>query len=361
MLRQPLRRQPFVFLLRAALLSIAVSLSPLLAHAVTIDVVAVGNPGNSADTNGFGVVASSYYISKYEVTIGQYVEFLNAVAVTDANGLFVTGMDTDRNIRGITQSGSDGSYSYAAAGPDGTSFGQSAANRPITFVSWENAARFANWMANGQPTGAQTAGTTEDGAYDLSTATITRRATNPNTGAAPTYALPTSDQWYKAAYYSPTLNGGSGGYYDYATQSDTSPGNAVGSSSNQANVVVGGNYSLTQSSTLDTTQNYLTDVGSYSGSSSFYGTFDQTGNTSEWTETQGDNTSEALLRGGDWNINAVGAGSGVSEPLTTANYDTGFRLVAVVPEPGAMGLLVSGAGCGLWQLVRRRRGGRPAA
>jgi len=161
MLRQSLLRQSFVFFLRAALLSIAVSLSPLLAHAVTIDVVAVGNPGNSGDGEGGpGAVASSYYISKYEVTIGQYVEFLNAVAVTDANGLFVSGMHTDRNIRGITQSGSNGSYSYAAAGPDGTSFGQSAANRPITFVSWENAARFANWMANGQPTGAQTAGTT---------------------------------------------------------------------------------------------------------------------------------------------------------------------------------------------------------
>jgi formylglycine-generating enzyme required for sulfatase activity len=359
MLRQSLLRQPFVFFLRAALLSIAVSLSPLLAHAVTIDVVAVGNPGNSADTTGVGTVASSYYISKHEVTIGQYVEFLNAVAVTDANGLFVTGMDTDRNIRGITQSGSDGSYSYAAAGPDGTSFGQSAANRPITFVSWNNAARFANWMANGQPTGAQNGSTTEDGAY-LIGATITRQTTNPNTGAAPTYALPTSNQWYKAAYYSPTLNSGSGGYYNYATQSDTSPGNTVGSSPNQANVVVGSNYSLTQSSTLDTTQNYLADVGTYSGSSSFYGTLDQTGNTSEWTDP-GTGASNALLRGGAWNVVASGAGSGISVPITTANYDTGFRLVATVPEPGTIGLLVSGAGCGLWQLVRRRRGGRPAA
>jgi heme-degrading monooxygenase HmoA len=103
-------------------------------------------------------------------------------------------MHTDENIRGIARTGSDGSYLYTADGPVGLNSGsvvaQSAANRPITFVSWDNAARFANWMANGQPTGAQTAGTTEDGAY-LIGATVTRRTTNPNTGAAPTYALPT--------------------------------------------------------------------------------------------------------------------------------------------------------------------------
>jgi formylglycine-generating enzyme required for sulfatase activity len=134
----------------------------------------------------------------------------------------------------------------------------------------------------------------------------------------------------------------------------------VGPDPNQANVVVGGEYSLTQSSELVGAQNYLTDVGSYSGSSSFYGTFDQTGNTSEWTETLGDSASEALLRGGAWNLVASGAGSGISLPITTANYDTGFRLVAAVPEPGTMGLLASGVGVGLWHLARRRRGGRQA-
>ncbi len=314
-------------------------------------------------------MTSSYYISKYEVTIGQYVEFLNAVAKTDTNGLWVddsaNGMNSTASILGIARSGSSGAYSYAAAGPVGLNSGlvvaQSAADRPITFVSWNNAARFANWMANGQPTGDQDGTTTEDGAY-LIGATVTRNTTNPNTLAAPTYALPTSDQWYKAAYYSPTLNSGSGGYYNYATQSDTSPGNAVGSSPNQANVTVGTTpplLSLTQSA-LAPNQNYLTDVGSYSGSSSFYGTFDQTGNTSEWTDP-GTGASTALLRGGAWDLNASGAGAGAPLPITTANYLTGFRLVATVPEPGTIGLLVSGAGCGLWQLVRRRRGGRPAA
>ena len=48
--------------------------------------------------------------------------------------------------------------------------------------------------------------------------------TNPNTGAAPAFYIPTENEWYKAAYYSPT-KGGNGGYYTYATQSDTASGN----------------------------------------------------------------------------------------------------------------------------------------
>ena len=56
-------------------------------QAVTIDMVTVGNPGNAADTRydltGFGSVGYNYQIGKYEVTAGQYTEFLNAVAKAD--------------------------------------------------------------------------------------------------------------------------------------------------------------------------------------------------------------------------------------------------------------------------------------
>jgi hypothetical protein len=38
-------------------------------------------------------------------------------------------------------------------------------------VSWGDAARFMNWLHNGQPTGAQGMGTTERGAYTLDGAT----------------------------------------------------------------------------------------------------------------------------------------------------------------------------------------------
>ncbi len=64
------------------------SLSAVLlsaAHALTLDTVTIGNPGNPNDplTGGlYGGVSSTYNIGKYEVTLNQYTEFLNAVADT---------------------------------------------------------------------------------------------------------------------------------------------------------------------------------------------------------------------------------------------------------------------------------------
>ena len=56
----------------------------VVAQAVTIDPVPVGNPGNAGDTRyetpGYGAVGYEYQIGKYEVTAGQYTDFLNAVA-----------------------------------------------------------------------------------------------------------------------------------------------------------------------------------------------------------------------------------------------------------------------------------------
>ncbi len=53
------------------------------AQAVTISTVPVGNAANAADTTGYGAVAYDYRIGTTEVTVGQYTDFLNAVAATD--------------------------------------------------------------------------------------------------------------------------------------------------------------------------------------------------------------------------------------------------------------------------------------
>ena len=117
------------------------ALGTTLANAtVNIDLVQVGNAGNAADTTGYGAVTNPFAIGKYDVTVGQYTSFLNAVGATDTYGLYNTGMATDLNVAGISQSGSSGSYTYSVIG---------SANHPITYVSWFDAARFANWVANG--------------------------------------------------------------------------------------------------------------------------------------------------------------------------------------------------------------------
>jgi len=195
---------------------------------------------------------------------------------------------------------------------------------------------------------------------------VAKNATNPNTSAAPTFFIPNQNEWYKAAYYSPALNSGSGGYYRYATQSNTAPGNVVGSAVNQANYN-NGVFSVTQSSGYSGTQNYLTDVGAFSGSGSFYGTFDQSGNVFQWNDLDGAPGSSLGLRGGCWSDIAVNVSSSSGGSIDPSYEFSrfGFRLASPVSGPSgvpeidpnglsaALGLIVGGLG-----LLERRRYGR---
>ncbi|MBU6275178.1 MAG: SUMF1/EgtB/PvdO family nonheme iron enzyme [Planctomycetes bacterium] len=318
--------------------ALVLALTVTAAHAVTIDMVSVGNAGNANDATGYGGVAYDYQIAKYDVTIGQYTAFLNAVAATDTYSLYNASMATDLNVAGISRTGVSGSYTYSVINNGGDS-----ANRPITYVSWFDSARFANWMANGQPTGAQNSTTTENGAYNVNGATTgnapAKNATNPNTSAAPTFYIPTENEWYKAAYYSPALNSGTGGYYTYATRSNTAPGNVVGSGVNQANYY-NGVYSVTQSSSYSGSQNYLTDVGTFTNSASFYGTFDQSGNVYQWNDLDGAAGSSRGFRGGAWGSVAFNLSSSFRFGMPVAPSDEsggiGFRLASPVSGPSGV-------------------------
>ena len=75
------------------------------AASITIATVPVGNAGNAPDpSTGFGEVDYTYNIGKYDVTLGQYTAFLNAVAATDTYGVYNPQMATTFSS-GITQSG----------------------------------------------------------------------------------------------------------------------------------------------------------------------------------------------------------------------------------------------------------------
>ncbi len=216
---------------------------------VTFDFVTVGNAGNVADpaTGGlYGAVAYEYRIAKNETTISQYAEFLNAVAATDSHQLYNERMSTNPYVAGIDRSGSGtfgDPYTYAVVG---------SGNRPISYVSWFDAARFVNWMHNGQGSG-----NTETGVYNLNGATTGVFTAQP--GA--TIWLPTESEWYKAAYYDPTKNAGAGGYWQHANQSNTMTSNDV-TVAGAANFY-DGDYAVTQDSNVSASQNYLTDVGAY--------------------------------------------------------------------------------------------------
>jgi formylglycine-generating enzyme required for sulfatase activity len=169
--------------------------------------VDVGDVNNASHPNGYGSVSYAYKIQKFLVTNTEYVEFLNAIAVTDSNNVYAAAMVTDARS-GITRSGSDGSYSYSVK----TNMG----NKPVNLLSWYNAARFANWLHNNKPSGLQNNSTTESGAYELTgnTGMSTR-----NFGAK--YFLPSENEWFKVAYYK--SGSSDAGYWNYATSSDSVP------------------------------------------------------------------------------------------------------------------------------------------
>jgi YD repeat-containing protein len=176
----------------------------------------VGDANNNSDTTGFGAVNYNYQIGTYEVTNSEYVQFLNAIASADPFLVFnpprsFPSATIDPRC-GISQSGTSGNYTYSI----NTNMG----DKPVNYLSWFQCARYCNWLHNGKPSGAQNSGTTEDGAYTLNGI----GSGNPvakNSNAS--YSMPTENEWYKAAYYTPNKNGSGPGYWLYATQSDSVP------------------------------------------------------------------------------------------------------------------------------------------
>lgn len=324
----------FPFFRHASLAGIAL-VTPAFA-VVNIDYVPVGNAGNPADPatgSLYGAVAYAYQIAKNETTIAQYAEFLNAVAKTDTYGLYSASMTTTY-IAGITQSGSSGSFTYSVVAGSG--------DKPITFVSWFDAARFCNWMHNGQIVGPQDATTTEDGAYTLSGA-LSGVGISRNVGA--TIWIPSENEWYKAAYYDPG-KGGVGGYWLNATQSDAPPSSNTIGVAGAANCFDGDYVGYPVAA--------LTDVGAYgTGSDSYFGTNDQAGNVFEWNDAVISGVSRGQ-RGGAWDD---GPGNLLSTNRTGKDpgYEHdffGFRVASTIPEPTSPFLTIIACGA---LLVRRKR------
>ena len=266
--------------------------SPLVTPALTL-VDEAYNLGDDA-ANNRGAVSYDFQMGTYEVTNAEYAAFLNAVAMTDSfYGLYNTRMGSDP-LGGITRSGSNGSYVYSVK--------SGFANRPVNFITAFSAMRYCNWLHNG----AQPRGDTESGAYRLlgnipSNTTVLRRS------AGARYYLPMEDEWYKAAFYDPSIAAMmTGNYWAYAVQSDTPSASTIN---------FGGAFGG------------LSDV-STPGFPSYFGTYGQSGNAAEWTESLTGSTR--IVRGGHY-ASATASVSYVGfialDPSSTA-ANVGFRIAA---------------------------------
>lgn len=234
--------------------------------------VTVGDPGNTADTNGQGAVGYIYRIAKHEVTNAQYVDFLNAADPNGSNPNWIY----HPNMNAVNTAG----IAFIPASDRGKKYHvkPNMGNKPVTYVSWYDAARYANWFHNGKGTG-----DTETGAYTL----------DGNNGMPPRnpgakFWVPSDDEWYKAAYFDPSPAGpeGADNYWMYPTRSDIAPrwvsatavGDAENPGRNMANRSGGAKWN-------GENRNVIT-VGSLGAeNASYYGTFDQGGNVSEWNDT----------------------------------------------------------------------------
>lgn len=208
-------------------------------------------------------------------------------------------METDAH-GGILRLGAQGSYTYEVE--------PGFENDAVNFVSFFDALRFANWIHNGEGNG-----DTETGTYTLlgGTATPSNGSTVVrNPGAS--VALPSQDEWFKAAYYDAALEV----YYHYPAGSDTPPD--CGSPSATPNKTNCGNSAIRG----------VTPVGAYTRSPSPYGTFDQGGNVAEWNEDVVFGGGRAV-RGGGWTglTTPLAASSVSSLGPSRASSSRGFRLV----------------------------------
>jgi formylglycine-generating enzyme required for sulfatase activity len=307
---------------------------PPAASAVTIDWSFVGNPDNAADSTGYGAVGYSYNIGTYDVTNSQYVAFLNSNVpdgeIADPLALYNSNM-SNATYGGIT-------YNSGAASGSKYSVISGKGDYPANYVTFYNALRFANWLNNGQ-----VPGSTEMGAYTLLGGTaLPSNANSITRNAGATVFLPSENEWYKAAYYDPTLNSGAGGYYKFPTSSNTAPAATDPSGTpNSANFWPGGPRNLTA-------------VGAYSGTTSPSGAYDMGGNVWQWNEALISGTYRGS-RGGGFISDSIELRS------SNRNYGTptgegrtvGFRVASVViPEPSTG--VMAGIGCCLLGLLRKR-------
>lgn len=300
------------------------------ADAFTIDFRSVGNPGNNADTrveaNPVGSSSAGLILNAgsvdYEYRIGTY--------------------EVSRDM--ITKANNVGNLEITLVDLSKYNGSENGVNRPATGISWNEAARFVNWLnvSEGYGPAYKFALQPGDLGYSANADLILWEigdagydATNRYRNSKAKYFLPSTNEWYKAAFYNPA----SSSYYNYATSSNAAPIPVAGGTD------VGTAVYDFQSGPAD-----ITNAGGLSP----YGTMGQGGNAFEWIESayswNPDTDSLRYIRGGSWTFFGIPdfhlqSARSTFFPPSTEFLDVGFRLVSI-PEPRVVVLVLIGiVGC----------------
>jgi len=274
------------------------------ANQFTLDFTTIGNPGNAADTTGYGSVGYTYRIGTYAIS-------QNQIDAATASGL--------ANVTAGWWSG----------------------NQPAGGMSWYESAAFVNWLNTS---------TGNQAAYKLShvegSPSISLwdsfdpgyNSFNQYRNSQAKYFLPSDNEFYKAAY---GKSDGSG-YYLYPTASDTAP-TAVASGTAAQTAVYAQDLETGPASVYE------------AGGLSSYGTMGQGGNVWQWVETayggltyagvNGSVHEARVFRGSAWDETANLLQSSTrfdGHPYFDGPF-TGFRVASVVPEPSTYALFGLGA------------------
>ena len=336
----------------AAMLSVAPSANAAKRAVVTFPVAQVGSPGNApAAITPFtdaiyqscasdpvtsppcvtvGGVSYPYGIAELEVTVAQYVGFLNTVDPSGRNrhNLF----SSNESSTAWPKYGQINLKTKAAPGRHYRVAYPEWADKPYGFANFLRTARFANSLTNGRVLSKQPVSqdgfsyviykvrlsrNSERGMYDMRRPKTTRKR---STG----FVIPSQDEWIKAAYFDP--NGGGmysywkyptnpGTFFDQPTQLSPDPsapntatlnpttGDVTNSSTQPLAIYHGNSFptwcpSQVSQSECDSVNPlhlkastyqkiYQASVGTVGQAKTFgpWGTLDQGGNAVEWTDT----------------------------------------------------------------------------
>ena len=291
------------------------------ANQFTLDFTTIGNPGNAADTTGYGSVGYTYRIGTYAIS-------QNQIDKATASGL--------ANVTAGAWSG----------------------DQPAANMTWYESAAFVNWLNTSkgfQPaynltwsgsTWSMALWTATDSGYD---------SNNLFRNSLAKYFLPSENEFYKAAYGN---SDGSGDYFGWTTLG-TYP-TAVASGTTAGTAVYNQSWDQAPASVYE------------AGGLSSYGTMGQGGNVWQWQESaydgvNDDASKDRAILGGAWYSGISTLGSMGRYPTDLMGrispdggpFSVGFRVASVadvgsIPEPSTYALFGLGI-IGALLSVRRKR------